>query len=140
MVRFEADFSVCADKRTNASAWNSLMAACAVASDFAGVIAAARYHGERATGDDDDNASRITGAASRKLPVSCFASGGSSIATSANVCAESAMASSCASSRPPCRRAHRVVTPWAVSRRDGKLVEIDERGVVRRIITRPARI
>jgi hypothetical protein len=37
-------------------------------------------------------------------------------------------------------RAPRVVSPWTVAQRGGKLVKVDERSVVRRIVTRPARL
>jgi hypothetical protein len=41
--------------------------------------------------------------------------------------------------REPARAPRRVASPWTVAQRGGKLVEIDERGITRRIITRPAR-
>ena len=40
----------------------------------------------------------------------------------------------------PARAPRRVASSWTVAQRGGKLVEVDERGVVRRIITKPARI
>jgi hypothetical protein len=58
IIRIEQDLSghCLLDQRARVPcpAWDSLMATCEVASDFLGVVAAARYHGERALDDDSD--------------------------------------------------------------------------------------
>jgi hypothetical protein len=185
IIRVEQDLSahcLCEQRRARIPAWDSLTAVFEIASDFAGVVAAARYNGEEALDDDDDIEARGGVGDLRnvkcKLALICCDDDAKKRALRARAwdaanrlvenywgsiaeiagelirrrrlfhddvcrCVRAAGDHILLREQPSAvmpARAHRVVTPWAVSRRDGKLVEIDERGVVRRIITRPARI
>jgi hypothetical protein len=187
-IRIEADFSghcLCTKRHAHIPDFGTLTAAVEIASDFLGVIAGARYHGEVALDNDDDIAARGGVGDLRnvqiKLGLICGDDGGKKLALRARAwdaayklcenywgsivaiaeelyrkrllfdgdvrrCVRAAgdhillreQPSAMAAIMPA--RAPRVAAPWTVTRRDGRLVEIDERGVIRRVVTRPARI
>ncbi len=62
IVRIEEDLSghllLCPNTRARVPLWDSLTASFEIASDLAGVIAAAHFHHEQASNDDDDIAAR----------------------------------------------------------------------------------
>jgi hypothetical protein len=184
IVRVEEDLSghcLCEERRVRIPAWDSLTAACEVASDLAGVVAAARYHGETAPDDEDDIEARGGVGDLRnvkcKLALICCDDDAKKRALRARAwdaacklvenywgsiveiagellrrrrlfhddvcrCVRAAGDHILLREQPSAMpaRAPRVVPPSVVTRRDGKLVEVNERGVLRRVITRPARI